>query len=206
MGNKRAKSDPKQPKQQPKTKGLMLFSKARGKHKKLIIIIVSAVLVVGVGVGSFFVFSRFFVKKTTTTNANTSKINGTKLSDTALAVDSKSGYSAGQTYLDRALENASSGSEKASVYLAKAQLTAYSSNNNQSASTKSDAVKYAVAAYKESPTSDTALAVASWSEANGDLKGAIEYYKIYLSKVSKDDESYSGYEGHLKWLERKANL
>lgn len=183
-----------------------LFTKKISHRKKIIIIIVLAVVVLG-SVAAYFIYSGFFNnKKSTTSDGKTSTtVSASNLTTKATAVVAQSGYTAGQTYLDKVLDTSSSSDDKAAVYLSKASLASVNSSTQNNSDTVEAAIQYSIKADELSPSADTALAVASYSERQKDYETAIKYYKLYLSRISKTDIGYEGYESHIKYLESKVS-
>lgn len=183
-----------------------LFAK-KISHRKIIIIIVLIIVILG-SVAAYLIYSGFFNNKKSTTLDNTTSatVKSADLTTKATAVVSNSGYNAGQAYLDKVLDTSSSSNDKAAVYLSKASLA---SNNSSSTKDNSDmanaAVQYSIKADEISPSADTALAAASYSERQKNYETAIKYYKLYLSRTSDTVLGYEGYESHVKYLESKVN-
>lgn len=212
MKKKHLDSKSKKRDDQSQDKIRVVSSKAHGvKHRKLLITIVSVLLIAGIGVGSFFIFSRFFVKQSTAPSKETIK----QLPSEANKIMAKEGYSAGQKYLDQSLSQVTDSADKASIYTAKSSL-ALSKINSTSNITKddkksllNDALESEMKADQAKPTDMTALSIANTEEALGNKDEAIKYYQLYIDRVKNPNtrtdrvDSSSYYIQHIKSLEAK---
>lgn len=164
-------------------------------NKKVIILCIVAVAVLVISAMGVI----FYLNK-----AQDSKAEKTaQLSDTVY----KQGFDAGQKVLDENLKKTTNPEEQSRIYINKATLMSQANDDD-----KTKALEYAYTAEKLYPTENTAMLIASLSEAQKNSINAIKYYKLYLERVSKKITSedpndmtvreYNYYKKHLEALEK----
>lgn len=137
------------------------------------------------------------------------KIQDSKAEKTAQLSDTvyTQGFDAGQKVLDENLKKTTNPEEQSKIYINKATLMSQANDDD-----KTKALEYAYTAERLYPTENTAMLIASLSEAQKNTTNAIKYYKLYLERVSKKITSedpndmtvreYNYYKKHLEALEK----
>lgn len=198
--------------------------KKMSRRKKIIITIIILLVLIAITFSGFYVFSGYSKNSTTNksngiTATKKTSVDTTTLSTEAASVVAKSGYAAGQEYLDKALESASTSNDKATIYLHKSLLAISGSGSDVNSSNsiadvnndsvKNTALEYAYESEKLNPTAASAVSIASLEESAGNLEDSIKYYKIYLERGANSydtvntDSDYEYYSNYIKTLEEK---
>lgn len=103
----------------------------------------------------------------------------------------------GQNYLDSEIAKTNNPKYLSMLYLKKSDLA----NSIIGGHDRKEALEYAYKAETVLPSSQTALIIASTEDMQGDIKNAIKYYKLYLSRASKHERGYDYYVLRLSQLE-----
>ncbi|MBN2843563.1 MAG: hypothetical protein JXM68_10755 [Sedimentisphaerales bacterium] len=115
------------------------------------------------------------------------------------AIVTKSGSKAGQSFLTDEINKVDEPVKKSNLYIDKAVLA----GSFVGGSDNEEALGYAYEAEDIFPNERTAYLIAFYEEKLGNISNAIKYYEIYISRLSKDDDSedieyYSDYVEKLK--------
>lgn len=175
--------------------------KKMSRRNKIIITIIILLVLIAIAFSGFYMFSGYSKNSTTNksngiTATKKTSVDTTTLSTEAASVVAKSGYAAGQEYLDKALESATVSSEKAIIYTEKISLANLSSQHSEEA--KKNSLDYAYEAEKLNSTAQTAMTIASIEESLENKITAIKYYKIYLERSSTDNDK-TNYKGDIQY-------
>jgi len=95
------------------------------------------------------------------------------------------GAKAGQDYLDSELTKTTSAELQAKIYIEKSSLSASTAGGDNT----TQAIEYALKAESLSKTPESAITVAVLEEKAGNIQQAIDYYQLYIDRVSKNPPS-----------------
>ena len=118
-------------------------------------------------------------------------------------ITEKGDSQSGQAFLDEKIKQTVESQEKSYIYMEKAILAGSYIGGFDIKS----ALKYAYEAEKYYPTKETAYAIAYYEESLNNIQTAIKYYKLYLDRLTPNDESgdYEYYLEYIKQLESDKN-
>lgn len=102
--------------------------------------------------------------------------------DEAVSEAIENGPEAGQQALDKQLDQQQDSAERADIYAQKAIL----SQSSEGGADYAQAIAYAYQADAEHPTYGTALFVADLEYYHGDKAKALQYYKLYLERLTPE--------------------
>jgi tetratricopeptide (TPR) repeat protein len=111
--------------------------------------------------------------------------NSAEYYNKAIQVAKTEGATAGQEFIDVAIEKADNDQDKATLYSIKSDLA----TSEEGGSDYDAAVKYAQEAEELYPTKETALALAFYETERGNIEEAIKYYELALERYGSYEEA-----------------